>query len=169
MKAGRKKEDYFGAVALSYLGEKLAEILTGQLPAELTNLAVQWGKDYEKEAIELVSEKKGIQIEHFGGENLNFFPFNLFSGASPDGLSSTHLIEVKCPFNSKNHIEVLLASKREDFASWMKENRYEYFIQMQFGMLCTQKDKAYFASYNPKMIDSSQKLVVGEIKKRGSH
>ncbi len=164
MKPGKKKGELFGATALSYIDEKISEIITGQPAKDLTGMnALEWGNAHEYEAIQVFERLKGLDVDYYGGAVPKFVPFNSYSGASPDGEITTHVIEVKCPYNSGIHTRNLIASKSGIGNEWMKANRDEYFFQMQFQMLCLKKDKAYFVSYDPRPVDELHQLAVIEV------
>lgn len=166
MKSGRGKEEYFSQTALSYIHEKMAELLTGEGTCEqFSSKAIEWGKDNEAQAVWSLAEKLCESMEYYGGQCPRFFPYNAYSGASPDALTKTHLIEIKCPYSSRIHLEHLLGALEEDPAEWLKKHRFEYYAQVQFGMLCTEKEKGLFVSYDPRMIQERQKLVLIEVSK----
>ena len=65
------------------------------------NIATEWGKKHEDEAIEALKGYLGIEVTHSP-----FFALELEGmriGASPDGFTSDDgCLEVKCPFGSRN-------------------------------------------------------------------
>lgn len=72
------------------------------------------------------------------------------SGASPDGLvDATGLVEIKCP-NTANHIEYLLS--REPPQKWL--------YQMQWQMACTERDWCDWVSFDSRMPESLQLVIV---------
>lgn len=165
MQKGKSKSEYFGKGAMTYIKERLAEILTGQPVKELTGLnALEWGNAHEMEAVKSFQEAYKIpELIYYGGANPSFFEFNKYSGGSPDGITSTHIIEVKCPYNSGVHIDNLLGSRSENPALWFKGNRLEYFYQSQFNMMCCKKRRGYFVSYDPRMVDETNRLAIIEL------
>jgi len=164
MKSGRGKDEYFGQTALSYLDEKIAEIITGVPCKDLTGMnAIEWGNAHENEAIMALEEKTGLQVEYFGGANPKFFPFNSFSGGSPDGIADEYVVEVKCPYNSGVHAKNLIASLSGKGNEWLQKHREEYFFQVQFNIMCCKRDKALFISYDPRPTEEKHRLAIMEI------
>jgi hypothetical protein len=71
------------------------------------------------------------------------------SGASPDGLAGEGCVEFKCP-NTATHLEYLLAGKPVE----------KYATQMQWQMACTRRPWCDFASYDPRLPEHLQLLIV---------
>jgi predicted phage-related endonuclease len=72
------------------------------------------------------------------------------AGASPDGLvGDDGLIEIKCP-NTATHIENLLSNSAPA----------NYVIQMQWQMACTGRKWCDFVSFDPRMPENLQMMVV---------
>jgi hypothetical protein len=71
------------------------------------------------------------------------------SGASPDGLVNDGIVEFKCP-NTATHLEYLLADKVLE----------KYVTQMQWQMACTGRPWCDFVSYDPRLPEHLQMLVV---------
>ena len=70
----------------------------------------------------------------------------LLAGCSPDGLVDWDgLIEIKCPFNSANHIETLLRGMPD-----------EHRAQVQGQMWITGRQWCDFVSYDPRMPEPLQ-------------
>ena len=72
-------------------------------------------------------------------EKCGSFNYNDYSSASPDGLvSDNSILEIKCP-------------RREKFFKIISKGTEivdkNYIYQMQFQMMCTQREKAYFFNY----------------------
>jgi hypothetical protein len=72
------------------------------------------------------------------------------SGASPDGLHGDNgLIEIKCPFNSKAHIDTLLRQAPPP----------EYLDQMYWQLACTDRQWVDFISFDPRMPENMSLYV----------
>lgn len=125
-----------------------AEYLTVEWVETYTTKEMQWGIDHEDEARELVSFVTGISFRECG-----IFTDGEFVGASPDGVSKNHVLEIKCP-GSKKHLSYLLDS--DNLVS-------DYEWQGYLEMYCTGKKKLIFASYDPRFIDEKKQLVIREI------
>lgn len=163
MTSGRKKGETFGQTALTYIQEKIAEILTGECK-ELEGIkALEWGAANEMDAIREFAQIHHETVEFFGTGNPQFFAHDAVSGGSPDGLTETLVVECKCPYNSANHIDFLTASRalpKHAHGDWLKENWKEYYVQTQFNMLCCQRKKAVLISYDPRVINHDHRLAV---------
>lgn len=139
--------------AMTYIREKIAEMLTGTTK-QSGGYAIEWGLDHEYEAIEAFTAKTGLKVEQ-----ARFMPYGDHAGGSPDGyVGEDAIIEVKCPYDSANHVEYMMIESEEDLLDF----RPEYYYQVQMCMLCCDKKKAYFVSYDPRM-DKSMQIVVREI------
>jgi hypothetical protein len=161
-KGGRKKDVLFGDTAMTYIREKVAEIITGEAK-QLDGLkALEWGAANELDAITLFSQELGEPVEHFGVGNPEFFPWSAIAGGSPDGLTETAVVEVKCPWVSANHIEFLLAAAQnvDEHGAWLADNHEDYYCQVQFNMLCTGRRIAFLVSYDPRAINHKHRLAI---------
>lgn len=121
--------------ARSYMMELLGEYLTGQAQF-FSNSATDWGNTYEDEAVSAYEARSGVIVQRVGMVTQGKV------GASPDGLvGDSGGIEVKCPFNPKNHIETLLNGMPK-----------QHVAQVQGGMWLTGRDWWDFISYDPRII-----------------
>lgn len=161
MVKGRNKDAYFGQGALTYIKTKVAEIITGERTPDVSSNAIEYGRSLEPEAFEVFNQlRPDLEAVHFGIAVPEFYPFGDFAGGSPDGFTGDGgIIEIKCPYNSTNHIEHLLLTTPED----LKDYSPEYYYQIQANMMFTQKAKAYFISYDPRVISFDQRIKVMEI------
>jgi putative phage-type endonuclease len=131
----------------NYLMELAIQRVTGFIEESYTNAAMQWGKDNEGTARALYEAKADVfvdQVPFIDNPTIEGF------GCSPDGLVGTDgLVEIKCP-NSTTHWE------------YFKKNvpPQKYVIQMQAQMACTNTQWCDFVSYDPRMPERSQLLIV---------
>jgi putative phage-type endonuclease len=131
----------------NYLMELAIQRVTGFIEESYTNTAMQWGKDNEGTARALYEAKADVfvdQVPFIDHPTVEGF------GCSPDGLVGTDgLVEIKCP-NSTTHWE------------YFKKNvpPQKYVIQMQAQMACTNTQWCDFVSYDPRMPERSQLLIV---------
>lgn len=159
---GRKStvETLFGEGAISYIYEKIDEILTSYDAAEMFafsgNKATDYGHAYEDQAIEQFELRTGIKVERVG-----FIQIAERLGGSPDGVTEDAIIEVKCPFSSKNHTVNLLI----DSVAGLKDEHFDYYIQMQVNMIAAKKEKGYFISYDPRKSNSVFQMKIIEVPK----
>jgi hypothetical protein len=154
MTVGRKET--FSQTAKSYLKLKAAELLTGEPFDRPTTYAMEWGNSHEFEAIQTLQNHLEKEVEYFGGGNPKFYEKSKFWGGSPDGFLDDVVVEVKCPFNSSEHLEHLLFKTQED----LKDYAPEYYWQILSNMLLTGKEKGMFVSYDPRYPDSHKLKVL---------
>jgi len=129
-----------------YMGELIAERLTGQTAKSYVNGAMQWGTDTEPMARAAYEFDLGVSVEEVGFVD---HPTIAMSGASPDGLvGADGLIEIKCP-DTHTHIETLLSGSVKS----------DYVTQMQWQMACTGRDWCDFVSFDPRMPDHLRMFV----------
>lgn len=122
----------------TYLGELVAERLSGCVYDHPTNPAMQWGIDTEPYAREHYSVNQNVLVEQVG-----FVPHPTISasGGSPDGLvGDDGLVEFKCP-NTHTHIKTWRTREIPD----------KYYAQMQWCMACTDRVWCDFVSYDPRI------------------
>ena len=131
----------------NYLIELALQRATGVIEPSFTNEAMQWGIDNEAQArvaYEVQSGNFVDQVPFIEHPTIDWF------GCSPDGLvGNVGLCEIKCP-NSSTHWSYLKA----------KAPPTKYFIQMQAQMSCTQTEWCDFVSFDPRMPERSQLLIV---------
>lgn len=128
----------WGASRANYMAELIAERLTGCPTEAFTSLDMRWGIEKEPEARELYGIMHGLTPRQVG---FVLHPRLDWAGASPDGLiGEDGLIEIKCP-KTATHIDTLLGAPIDD----------RYVKQMQWQMLCTNREWCDFVSYDPRM------------------
>ena len=132
----------------NYKAQIVAEILTGQ-PQEsgFTSQEMRWGTEQEPYARAAYEIQKNVMVDQVG---LVLHPTIARCGASPDGLVDPDgLVEIKCP-NTATHIENLIA----------KAAPAHYHNQMLWQMACTGRAWCDFVSFDPRMPERLQILVV---------
>jgi len=131
----------------NYLIELALQRTTGIIQESYTNASMEWGVQNEGNArvlYEITTNNFVDRIAFIDHPSIKWF------GCSPDGLvSNGGLVEIKCP-NSTTHWE------------YFKYNRppTKYVIQMQAQLAVTGRDWCDFVSFDPRMPDRSQLLVV---------
>lgn len=130
----------------NYRAQLVCERLTGVVSEGFTSAAMQHGIDTEPQAramYELVSGQPTAEcgfIQH---------PTLEWSGASPDGLVGDRgLVEIKCPQPAK-HIANLTGGSIDR----------GYLLQMQWQMVCTERDWCDFVSFSPAFPPAMQLLI----------
>jgi putative phage-type endonuclease len=133
----------YGADRANYAAQLVTERLTGFPVESYTNGAMQWGIDTEAQARAAYAMEAGIVPVEVG---FLLHPSIDMSGASPDGLVGDRgLVEIKCP-NSATHIATLTGAGIDR----------KYLLQMQWQMVCADRDWCDFASFDPRLPDEMQ-------------
>ena len=134
----------------SYILEKITEVMTGE-HKELSGSALAWGKDTEQEAREFYELKYLTEVKEVG---FVVKEDNKLIGGSPDGLvEEDGMIEIKCPYNSNNHIDYL-------FGGQIPRG---YLAQIQGNLGITGRAWCDFVSYDPRIQNEEHKMFVKRI------
>lgn len=141
----KSKTELLSETAKTYILEKIAEEFCDELPESFTTIAMQWGNDHEPLAKKWYTKTTGKTIDEIAFIE---YPDSNSCGGSPDGYirEGNHIIEIKCPFNSVNHIKHVLTTE-ENFKKELKE----YYWQMQFYIYCMNVEYCDFISFDPRM------------------
>ena len=133
-----KTKSGWGASRANLRAKLVVERLTGQQEDGFASAAMQWGVEKEEEARIAYSFLTGRNVVEVG---LYKHPTIIGSHASPDGLvDGDGCIEIKCP-NSSTHIEVLKTN----------QVAHKYILQMQWQMVCANRQWCDFVSFDPRM------------------
>jgi predicted phage-related endonuclease len=180
MGTGKAKGRDFTIPGYTLIQEKIAERLTGQ-QKEITGKALEWGEAYEEEAVALYEKVTGEKVAE-----APFVPLENYeddAGGSPDGfiepilditdieyteeeieeelpprdIKYKGICEIKCPWNSANHIESL------ETGDVPAKYERKYFTQMQFNMMVTKTQYCDFVSYDPRIKNEDLKIVIKRI------
>ena len=131
----------------NYLIELALQRTTKTIEPSYTNAAMEWGTATEPQArvaYEVNTHNFVDQVPFIDHPTIKWF------GCSPDGLvGKDGLLEIKCP-NSATHWEYFKS----------KEPPKKYFIQMQAQMAVTGAKWCDFVSFDPRMPERSQMLIV---------
>lgn len=131
----------------NYLIELALQRTTGIIAESYSNSAMEWGTQTEPQARVAYEVKSGNFVDQVAFVDHPSIPW---FGCSPDGLVSDRgLVEIKCP-NSATHWEYFK----------YKEPPKKYFIQMQAQLAVTGRDWCDFISFDPRMPERSQLLIV---------
>lgn len=130
----------------NYMADLIVERLTGEKASTFSNAAMEWGTEQEPNARAAYSAKTGELVEEVG-----FIPHHAIagSGASPDGFVGEGLVEIKCA-NTATHLEYVLSGKPPQ----------KYITQMQWQMAVTGAPWCDFCSYDPRLPEHLQLLIV---------
>jgi putative phage-type endonuclease len=130
----------------NYKMELVVQRLTGKVGESFTNAAMEWGTEQEPFARMAYEAYTGTFVKEEGFVD---HPTIEGFGCSPDGIVGEGLIEIKCP-NTANHIETVLENKAPS----------KYIPQMQCQMACTGAKWCDFVSFDPRVPEDLQLLVV---------
>ena len=124
-----------------YMAILIAEIATGA-PVDAKRISVkelEWGKTHEGSAREMYQFITGDAVSTFTMLHSD----NMRCGFSPDGLilSKNRGAEIKCPWNTRYHIESLCDGTIKK----------EYMDQVQFSMWVSGLNEWEFVSFDPRM------------------
>lgn len=134
----RKTKSGISASRNTYLGEIVAERLSGAVAEGFKSKAMEWGNETEAAAREFYAFMNDVAPVRVG---LVVHPSIDQAAASPDSLvADDGLLEIKCP-NSATHISTLLGAPIDP----------DYYKQMQWQMACTGRQWCDFVSFDPRM------------------
>ena len=130
----------------NYLIELALQRVTKTIEESYTNSAMEWGVATEPQARVAYEVSTGNFVDQIAFVN---HPTIEGFGCSPDGLIGEGLIEIKCP-NSATHWSYIKAN----------EPPQKYIIQMQAQMSVTGAKWCDFVSFDPRMPERSQLLII---------
>jgi putative phage-type endonuclease len=128
----------YGASRATYLGELIAERLTGVAADGFKSPAMQWGSDTEPMARAAYQFRTLSPVARVG---CVLHPKIEDALCSPDGLiGSDGLVELKCP-NTSTHCDFMLGAAIPD----------RYIQQVQWQLACTGRIWCDYASFDPRL------------------
>lgn len=142
-----------GKTGETYIFEKAAEYLTGiPIKPEFTAASTSWGIEHEMEARDYFEAATGLKIV-----NSSTIDNGIIAG-TPDGISASGDwgFEIKCPFNSGNHLKNLSIQD----AAGLLDIRPEYYWQCITYMWLTGIFKWKFCSYDPRFKEEKRMLIL---------
>lgn len=139
-----KESGKLSAKAEVYANELIAEIITGK-QKEVTGKALEWGSEYESAARIEYDFRKDVETVERG---ICISDCRMF-GASPDGfVGDDGMIEIKCPFNSANHVWAVIHGMPP-----------EHIAQIQGNLWINGRDWCDFISFDPRVNDDNRLYV----------
>jgi len=145
--------------AITYVSEKVAELLTEFTDDGFTSWDMQWGKDHELEAVTEFEQRTGLNVTLTGNDQ-KFITLGENIGGTPDGLIGKNSgTEIKCP-KSATHFQYLSITNQED----LKKTSPNYYWQIQGLLYITKRTSWYFITYDPRFKDKEQQLHFIEVK-----
>lgn len=140
------KNGTYGASRDSYMGQIIAERLTGRPTDAFQSQAMAWGNEIEPMARAAYQFDRMIPVERVG---FVLHPHIRDAGCSPDGLlGNDGMVQFKCPL-THTHISYLLAGGVPS----------DYQKQMQWEMACCERKWSDFVSFDPRMPAHMQLFV----------
>lgn len=137
-KKGQPKPARVLKARTDYIGEIVAELLTGAPMPQARARAMDWGHDVEAAARDAYSAHTG-ELVSLGGFLIH--PSHPFIGCSPDGLvGDDGGLQIKCPANPSVHIETLRAGMPA-----------EHIHQVQGELWVSGRQWWDFVSFDPRM------------------
>lgn len=142
---------------LTYIRNKVSEVLTGMPHIQEPTKAMQHGDTWEPLAAEFFTQQTGLEFEI-----LSFVPYGDYAGGSPDRKikDRKELLEIKCPYNSWNQVDYLMLTDQWD----LKREYPEYYWQSQGNLLFTGFEICHWVSFDYRMTDEKNKMVYIPIK-----
>lgn len=130
----------------TYLGEIVAEKLSGRVTEGFKSKAMEFGNETEDQARSHYEFMRNVDIVRVG---LVIHPTIDEAAASPDGLVGDYgIVEFKCP-NSATHIATLQGAAVDP----------DYVKQMQWQMACTGRQWCDYVSFDPRMPSDMQSHI----------
>lgn len=115
---------------------------------EINSRETNYGTDYENQARLKFEEKTGLQVI----SDNQFLKVDEWIGGTPDGfVNNDAIIEIKCPYNGGNHLKTLLTGEIYNT---------DYIYQIQGYLWITGRQKCYFVTYDPDLIDELQLSII---------
>jgi putative phage-type endonuclease len=142
----RRTKSGISATRERYMGELIAQRLTGIVPDGFKSADMQWGNDTEDQARTAYSFHFDIDLLPIDFVD---HPTIAMAGASPDRMHGDEgLVEIKCPA-THTHIATLLSEAIPP----------DYATQMQWQMACTGRSWCDFVSFDPRLPADMQLFV----------
>ncbi|EKT4545549.1 YqaJ viral recombinase family protein [Flavobacterium psychrophilum] len=157
---GYEDKEAFPSGAITYVTEKVLEIVTTGDSKQLSSGPIEWGKENENAAVEKFAKKYNLEVYNYG-DNQKFIKLGEHIGCTPDGLiGNDQGIETKCP-DSKTHLGYLETLTVESF----KKDCTKYYWQIQGSMYVTGRKGWFFVSYDPRFKNEDKRLFVLKIER----
>lgn len=141
-----KTKSGYSASRAAYMGELIAERLTGVSAGSYMNAAMQWGVDMEPHARAAYAAQTFDDVKQIGFVH---HPRIDMAGCSPDALvGSDGVAEFKCPA-THTHVDTLLTQKVPD----------KYIVQIQWQLACCERAWADYVSFDPRLSEEMRLFV----------
>lgn len=152
----------------NYRLQLLAERITGQPAPEIYAPALAWGKENEDNArmayeMHMAAQGTPVLVQRVGFQQHKTLDW---VGTSPDGLvGDKGMLEIKCPFNSANHLLTLILASEKFAAALLGEKGDlipvppEHIPQIQGNLWVLERDWCDFTSFDPRVPEHLQLYV----------
>ena len=135
------------SVRQGYLDDLICQRLTNNRGEDVKSSAINWGHEHEADARQAYEARNWCFVEEVGfimHDTIN-------AGCSVDGMVDPDgIIEIKCPYNSKNHLQTLES----------REVPKQYVPQVQGNLLITGRKWCDFISYDPRFPEKLSLCVI---------
>ncbi len=138
---------------------KLADELRAEMEPdfekkEFDHPAMAWGRRHERKALSETSERLVGNRYQLVEPGFLLHPLHDMTGATPDGFLEDYTIQIKCPFQPKNHMETVNTGTIKSI----------YYSQVNFEAWVSGKKRIIFGSFDPRIPkDSLDRLCLIEI------
>jgi hypothetical protein len=148
-----KEAGEFSDEANTYINIKVGEELTGQIHDSPSANSLEWGIDMEPLAKEHFTLLTGMPVSASG-----FKVYNAHAGGSTDGHvgAEEYPIEIKCAYNSGNHIGYLRLTKGIE----IKTEYPKIWWQLQANLLFNDKSMGYFVGFDPRFPEKQKMKIL---------
>ena len=154
-----QKKSELPAGSITYVTEKVVELLTEFFDDDFISWDMQWGMDHELDAVAEFEKCTGLKIT-LTGKDQQFIQLGQNLGGTPDGLIGENSgAEIKCP-KSTTHFKYLAIHTQED----LKTKCANYYWQIQGLLFITGRKFWYFISYDPRYKNRNQQLHFIKVK-----
>ena len=134
----------------TYIYQKVAETLTGEIRVSGYSNATAHGEDMEPLAAEYFIQKTG-----YSHEIVAFVPVGEHAGGSPDRyVNGDEILEIKCPYDPTNQVKYLMLTDQWD----LKRQYPEHYWQCMSNLLFTGKKLCHFVTYDHRFTEEKYKL-----------
>ena len=151
MSRSRDESSFWSKTAFNYIEKLAMQVYFNEYLASPDNDATRWGMKYEINAIQEFSRITGYKFNETG---FTLHPEINDVGATPDfqviesdNTSEYIIAQIKCPYNTNNHLKYI--DKIHDNNS-LKKTKSFYYWQLQAEMWITGAKYNYFISYDPR-------------------
>lgn len=146
-----------GDTTKGYIEEKVAEKL-GSYSLDVFSKHMEWGKQYEDEAVKKYIENTGLNATNYGKEQ-EFITKGDWAGGTPDFRVGKNGGQIKCPSSPREHLRHLQMKSYKDL---LKVN-YKHYAQCQMEIYICDAEWWDFVSYDPRLLgknpDKALKIV----------